>query len=306
MQVTTVGGATIDVVVTGAKWSEDAGPKQDVEAVTIGVGGGAVNTSLAFQSGGARVRIVCALGGDAEAQSLRMVLQQQSIDLSQVQSIAGQPTGKAVIHLDAQGEARVFAHRGASMQLSPRRAMDAIGQSDVLYVTALSMEAEAELEAALQRIDPCFSLLAVNPGMPQLHAGTAALKRLLMRADLISMNEAEMRLWAARRGLQLPDDLRMDVAAWVGPLLLRDRQALLVTLGAHGALFHDGTKVHYIDAQPVPVCSTLGAGDAFGAALACHWAAGRPALVALEAARAYSAKVLQVATANLAGFGVPR
>jgi sugar/nucleoside kinase (ribokinase family) len=300
MQVTAIGGATIDIVVTEAAGNDDAGAKRDVESITMGIGGGAVNASLAFHACDAQVRIVCALGGDAEAEWLRAALRREGIDLSLVQLVAGLPTGKAVIHLDANGDVRVFAQRGASTRVSPARALDAIGRSDLLYVTALSAEAEAEFDHALQRTTQRLPRLAFNPGMRQLQTASAALQRLLQRADLVSMNEAEVRLWASRQHPPLPDDLRQGDAPWMSTLRQHEHQAWLVTLGAKGALFHDGAQVHHIDALKIPVRSALGAGDAFGATLACHWAAGQRAPVALEAARAHCAKVLQVAAANLA------
>ena len=301
MQVTTIGGATIDIIVAGARWDDVAGGKQDVESITMGVGGGAVNASLAFQACDAKVRIVCALGGDAEAEWVRAVLGRESIDLSLVQSVAGQSTGKAVIHLDTNADVRVFSQRGASTLVSPSRALDAIGHSDLLYVAALSAEAEAEFDDALRRGHLRLPRLVINPSMRQLEAGASALARLLGRADLVSVNEAEVRLWASRRELVLPKDLLADGASWMPALRLHESQALLVTLGQQGALFHDGAEVHYIKAGHSPVRSALGAGDAFGATLACHWAAGHTAHVALEAARAHCARVLRVVTANLAG-----
>ena len=300
MQVTVIGGATIDIVVTEESRNDDAGAKRDVESITMGIGGGAVNASLAFHACDAQVRIVCALGEDAEAEWLRAALGREGIDLSLVQLVAGLPTGKAVIHLDANAEVRVYAQRGASTRVSPARGLDAFGRSDLLYVTALSAEAEAEFDHAIQRATQRLPRFAFNPGMRQLQTASAALQRLLQRADLISMNEAEVRLWASRGHTALPDDLRNGNASWISDLRQHDSQAWLVTLGAQGALFHDGARLHHIDALRIPVRSTLGAGDAFGATLAYHWATDLQAPAALEAARAHCAKVLVVAAANLA------
>ena len=57
MQVTTIGGATIDIIVAGARWDDVAGGKQDVESITMGVGGGAVNASLAFPRRNNRISV---------------------------------------------------------------------------------------------------------------------------------------------------------------------------------------------------------------------------------------------------------
>ncbi len=300
MQVTAIGGATIDVVVAGASWAGNAGAKQDVESITMGVGGGAVNASLAMTACAAQVRIVCAVGGDAEAEWMRGVLGSEGIDLSLVQSVGCVPTGKAVIHLDANADVRVFAQRGASTRVSPSRAVDAIGRSELLYITALSGQAEEELATALQRLGHRPPTLAINPGMHQFETFTPSLSRLLSQASLISVNEAEARVWATRQGLVPPEDLALSAEAWIEPLRQCDRQAVLVTMGKRGALFHDGKQVHHMSARQVKVRSTLGAGDAFAATMACYWAAGQPAAVALDAAAEHCSRVLRVAAANLA------
>lgn len=300
MQVTAIGGATIDVVVAGASWPDGAGAKQDVQSITMGVGGGAVNAALAMRARDAHVRLVCAVGGDAEAQWMRGVLGAEGIDLSLVQSVASVPTGKAVIHLDAGGDSRVFAQRGASMQVSPSRALDALGRCGLLYVTALSAQAEAELAASLGRLGQAPAMLAINPGMRQLQACAPALGHLLGLAGMVSVNEAEARQWASHLGLQLPADPARQAEAWMGRLRRHDGQILVVTLGERGALLHDGRRVHAAPAQRVAVRSTLGAGDAFAATMACCWAEGRPAAACLEDAQAHCAKVLQIPAANLA------
>lgn len=300
MQVTVIGGATIDVVVAGASWVEGVGAKQDVESITMGVGGGAVNASLAMRACDAQVRIVCAVGGDAEAQWMRGVLSGEGIDLSLVQSVGCIPTGKAVVHLDTHGDARVFAQRGASTRVSPARAIDTIGRSELLYVAALSAQAEEELEYSLRRLGRSPPKLAINPSMRQLDSFSPALDRLLMAADLVSVNEAEARVWAARRGFVAPEDPTLEAEAWIGRLRQHAQQAILVTLGARGSLFHDGTRIHLSIARQATVRSTLGAGDAFAATMACCWAGGQPAAWGLDAASEHCARVLAVTAANLA------
>lgn len=300
MHIITIGGATIDIVVSGARWRSTSGNKQDVESITMGIGGGAVNASLAFQACDANVRIVCALGCDAESLWLRTALQRESIDLSLVQSVADHPTGKSVVFLDGP-EAHVFAQRGASTQVAPARVVDAVGCTDLLYVTALSPAAELEFSTALRHRSSHFPLIAINPSMQQLATASSAGEYLLSQADLICVNEAEARMLAAKRGGQIPSDILKDGALWMHDIRLDSSQAMLITLGSMGALFHDGSKIHFIPAEHLSVKSTLGAGDAFGATLAFYWAKGHPATVALEAARTYCVKVLQTISANLAG-----
>jgi len=139
MRAITIGGAIIDIVVSGVQHEHRIGNKENVDAITLGIGGGAANASFAFRASGMEVTIVCAMGEDAEAQWIRSVLGRAQIDLSLVQCVASQSTGKAVILLDQQGEAQVFAQRGASNQVSPYSALDDT-QATLFYVTALSAQ----------------------------------------------------------------------------------------------------------------------------------------------------------------------
>lgn len=301
MRITAIGGATIDTIVENGQHSLLSGSKLDVESIEVGVGGGAVNASLAFSACGASVRIVCAVGEDYEAKWVRAVLASEAIDVSLVQTVFGQPTGRAVVHLESTSEVKIFAVRGASLHVKPARGLSAIEEADMLYVSALSDFAESELAALLHQVGNTRLKFVINPSGRQLDAYTIALERILTRADLVSVNEAEVRVWAARVGATLPLDLSMDVESWLSQLRRHSRQAVLVTTGAKGAIFHDGVRVHLLGAQEIPVRSSLGAGDAFAAVLAYHWAAGCTAGDALNHARCYCAKVLQVLTANLGG-----
>jgi len=299
MQAITVGGAIIDIVVSGVQGEQAIGNKENVDAITLGIGGGAANASLAIRASGMDVGIVCALGDDAEGQWIRSVLERAQVDLSLVQCIVGQATGKAVIHLDKKGEARVFAQRGASTQVSPCHALEA-EPTTLIYVSALSTQAEVELAQALHRETPLAARVVINPGMGQIAAFSTAFSHILSRADLVCLNESETRMLALKQAITLPDDINAAPAALLAQLKLHPQQSILITLGDRGALFCDGDGLHFSQPARVSVQSTLGAGDAFCATFASHWARGQPVQTALAAAQTYCTKVLQSITANLA------
>jgi len=299
MQAITIGGAIIDIVVSGVRSEHFAGSKEDVDAITLGIGGGAVNASFAIQASGMAVGIVCALGDDGEAQLIRSVLERARVDLSRVQTVAGQPTGKAVIQIDQKGEATVFAQRGASTLVSLGTALD-VKQASLFYVTALSARAEAELAESLSQQKPLTAPLVINPGMGQIASCSAAFAQILSCADLVCLNESEARMLARKRNVALPEDMKTASATLLSQLKAHDKQAFLITLGARGALFCDNVgDLHGAETRRVDLRSTLGAGDAFCATFASHWVRGEPAQTALAAAQAYCTEVLQSVTANL-------
>lgn len=265
------------------------------------MGGGAVNAALGFAAFHAHVIALCAVGADVEGRWLRDTLIRQGISVEGVQTIPGCATGKAVIHLDPQGEAAVFAQRGASTRLSLKGAAAMLMQADVVYISALADAATVQLNQTLTEPSCHPFRLAVNPGARQLRQSPHLLEPSLQAADLICLNAVEAQLLAASRKLACTGDLSAsDAVELACALAHRPAQCVLITLGADGAAFFDGSKGHYHPAERVAVVSTLGAGDAYASAFAFHWFSGHGASASLLAANRSAAVVLQVASANQA------
>ena len=94
-----------------------------------------------------------------------------------------------------------------------------------------------------------------------------------------------------------------DVEAAARVLAERTGAAVLVTLGADGALLLDGGEAQRLPAPPVDVVDTTGAGDTVNGALAAELAAGRPLA---EAVRFALAAAALSTTAAGARTGMPR
>ncbi|MDQ0073300.1 ribokinase [Variovorax boronicumulans] len=306
MNITTIGGATVDIIVSGSHGARGEGAKQDVDSIGLHMGGGAVNAALGFLACGAdAVHAVCAVGSDVEGAWLRASLARGGVGLDGLQVIERAPTGKAVVHLAADGEASVFAQRGASVQLSVDAMPAHLLEAGMVYVSALSDAAATELAAALKATRQRPSRLVLNPGARQLASAGASLSSLLDMADLVCVNAHEAQLLAGvppgdvnahPTGLAL--DGLQDLLARIGR---RTRAGVLVTLGPKGAAFFNGRETHHCPAAVTRVVSTLGAGDAYASAFAFHWASGEGARQAMTAATARAAAVLGVAAANLGG-----
>lgn len=92
---------------------------------------------------------------------------------------------------------------------------------------------------------------------------------LLVKVDICIPNEVEA---AALTGLKV-DDVAGAVTA-ARELLRRGCKAIVVTLGAKGAVYVDQERVLEVPALPVPVVDTVAAGDAFCGAFASALANG--------------------------------
>ena len=303
MNVITIGGATIDVVVIGSNEEHEPGAKHDVQHIGFYPGGGAVNTALSFARHGASVKIMCAVGADMEGKWLEATLAGQGINVKSLEFIEGMPTGKAVIQQDRTGEVSVLAQRGASAYLSIVDGTAELSGQDLIYISSLSAKSIGPLAAALAGLKQKLPTPVVfNPSISHLREPSPEFKKLFHLSDIVCLNAAEARVLAGLKpeGMTSACSIK-KVASLIDKLSLRRGQAALLTLGAHGAAFFDGVSTHFCNAAKVEVVSTLGAGDAFASSFVYELLSGEAPAKALVAATKAASLVLGQVSGNYAG-----
>lgn len=220
------------------------------------VGGKGANQAVAASRLGARVRMVGAVGSDADGAWAVETIRDAGVDVGDITTVDS-PTGTALIAVDEAGENQIVVCGGANAHV------DADGIA-VRPGEAVLMQLELALDVvrAVAARAPGFVVLNAAPARP-LPAD------LVERVDLFIVNETEYaampELCAARR--------------------------VAVTYGASGAaMFLDGAEVAKVPAASVPeVVNTVGAGDAFSAALTLAILSGAPDEQALRTACAVGA-----------------
>ncbi len=302
MKVTTIGGATVDIIVHHAADEFELGAKHEVRHIGLYAGGGAMNAAFSFALHGAEVRVVNAVGSDVEGQWLRQSLADKGIDTVAMQVVEGARTGKAVIHVMADGNATVFVQRGAGAALRLDTGVLSKPHCDAVYVTALGEQPTQQLASSLASMGDGKPFFVINPGARQLKAFRPMLLPLLDLADLVCLNAIEAQVLADVPKDQLSEQYSFEQTIALIPRLVRHPgQCLLITLGADGAVFHDGQASHCGLPAKVNLVSTVGAGDAFNSAFVHAWLSTRSATVSFDRARDYVSRVLAVPPANLAG-----
>lgn len=302
MKVTTIGGATVDIIVHHAADEFELGAKHEVRHIGLYAGGGAMNAAFSFALHGAQVRAVNAVGSDVEGQWLRQSLVDKGIDTEAMQVVDGARTGKAVIHVMADGNATVFVQRGAGAALRLDTGVLSRPHCDAVYVTALGEQPTQQLASRLASMGEGKPYFVINPGARQLKAFRPLLLPLLDLADLVCLNAIEAQVLADVPTNRLSEQYSFDQTIALIPRLVRHPgQCLLITLGADGAVFYDGKSTHTGLAAKVNLVSTVGAGDAFNSAFVHAWLSTRSAAESFDRAREYVSRVLAVPPANLAG-----
>ncbi|MEU6135354.1 PfkB family carbohydrate kinase [Nocardioides sp. NPDC047086] len=229
------------------------------------VGGKGANQAVAASRLGARVRMVGAVGSDADGVWAVEAIRNAGVDVGDIATVDS-PTGTALIAVDEAGENQLVVCSGANALVDAGGI--AVGTGDAVLM---------QLELPL---DVVRAVVTRAPGFVALNAAPARRlpEDLVERVDLFIVNETE---YAA-----MPE--------------LRAARRVAVTYGAAGAaMIAEGAETARVPAAAVAtVVNTVGAGDAFSAALTLAILAGAPDEQALRTACAVGAAAVARPTAQ--------
>lgn len=244
-------------------------------------GGKGSNQAVQAARCGASVAIRACIGGDAAGEAALALWQKERIATGLVQRDGANPTGTAVILVDAAGENQIVVVAGANGAL--QAAQDMAGVKLVLAQIETPVAATlATFQAA--RAAGAVTVLNAAPAAGDLPAA------LFDVTDLLVVNETEAAVLQPGEG-RAPADLARLLAG-------RHRLGAIVTAGAAGAFWAAaGRDTLAAAADRVAVVDTTGAGDAFCGALVASMAEGLAPDAALRRAVAAGGLACTVAGA---------
>ncbi|MFF1254648.1 ribokinase [Pseudarthrobacter sp. NPDC058329] len=252
--VTVVGSINLDLIAT-AERLPTAGETIGGAVLSEQPGGKGANQAAAAARLGGTARMIGAVGSDAQGQRMLGALAVAGVDTAAV-AVLPEPTGTALIVVDRDGENQIVVCPGANSNLS----LDGVefGPEETV-LCQLEVGLPVVLEAARRHTG--YFVLNAAPAM-DLPA------ELLERCDLVIVNESEYALIPA----------------------LAEAKLAAVTYGKDGsAMFEHGRKVAEAPSCAVTVANTVGAGDAFCAALVLALRSGLDYTQALAVANAVGA-----------------
>ena len=259
-EVAVVGSANLDLVV-------------EVERVPVAgetvlggdlrriPGGKGANQAVAAARLGRRVAMVGRVGDDDAATMLRLAVDSAGVDTRCLLTTDDTPSGTALIAVAADGDNAIVVSPGANGRVSAadvEAAADAIAGARVVLLQ-LEVPVEAVTEAARQASGKVVLNPAPAPGAP-LPA------ELLDGVDVIVPNQTELATLAGHAGLSAIGDVDPDTAVALARGL--PVAAVVVTLGADGAMVVTPSEATHVPAPSVLPVDTTAAGDAFCGALA--------------------------------------
>jgi ribokinase len=263
--VVVVGSVNADYIV---RVERRPGPGETISDASFDLlaGGKGANQAVAAARCGAAVNLVACVGDDALGTARLEQLASEGIGTSAVVLTERARTGAAFITVTPDGENSIVVAPGANTLLGPSeiaRAAALIAEADVLVA---QFEIPLETVSRAAELAPPSTAVVVNcaPYRPMPPS-------LLARIDVLVTNELEAASLAGQPISGVDDALeaarRMRS---MGP------RAVVVTLGASGAVVAGPASELHVPAPSVAVLDTTGAGDALVGALAARLALGDP------------------------------
>jgi ribokinase len=260
----------LGVFVADTSYRADRQPKMGEtilgRSFALGPGGKGSNQAVASAMAGAETHMITRLGRDPFGEMALATWAKAGVVPSVTQVDQGY-TGAAYIFVEAAtGNNAIIVCPGVAGDISvedieERSAL--IGGASV-FVTQLEQPIAAA-QRALEIARAGGAVTVLNPApAAELPAGMLAL------CDYVTPNESE-----AEALTGLPVTTPEEALAAAKALIAAGAGAAVITLGAQGALFHDGVEtVHVPVFRAGPVVETTGAGDAFNGGFASALARG--------------------------------
>ena len=231
------------------------------------LGGAPANFAYHACALGGRGVVASCVGDDDLGREILAKLDALQVDRSAVATDGEHPTGTVSIDVDDQGRPNYTIHEGVAWDFIPAGAdlLATAARADAMYFGSVAQRAPVSRRTirrclAAARGD-CLRIYDIN--LRQSYYSREIVDRTLALSDVLKLNEEELVVVAEMLSISGSQD---DVQA---ELLRRYSLRLVVlTRGEGGSVIRSADRTSVCPGQKVRVVDTVGAGDAFTAAVA--------------------------------------
>ncbi len=284
-QIVVIGSSNTDMVIT-AKTFPMPGETLMGGSFMVNQGGKGANQAVAAARLGGDVTFIAKLGNDLFGAQAITQYQADKINTSFIATDSVNPTGVALITVNAEGENTIIVAAGANATLSKEeilKAEEAILKSEVVLI---------QLEIPLNVVEFVLNYAKQNNKRVILNPAPAAVLNdaILNNLFLISPNQTEAELLCNSKIANKEDVIKSGQF-----LLNKGIQNVIITLGSEGCYFVNQQESFFTESIKVKTVDTTAAGDVFNGALAVAIADGKPMREAIFfASKAASISVTKV------------
>ena len=230
------------------------------------IGGAPGNFSYHAGALGAEARTISRVGDDALGHALLAQLKALGVSTACVQIDATMPTGTVAVELDPDGQPRydIRANVAWDHLQADTVSMQAAASADALCFGTLAQRNAVSRAAirALVAASPSDALRVFDVNLRQDYFSRALIDESLLLATVLKVNDVEL------PKLVTMFDLRGDVRAQLEQIAERwQLNAVALTRGDKGSVLLTTHEYSEHPGVPVAVRDTIGAGDAFTAAM---------------------------------------
>ena len=231
-------------------------------------GGAPANVAVGLAKLGVDAGFIGKVGADAFGDFLRETLEQNSVDTAYL--IAGEESRTTLAFVatrsDGMKDITFYRHPGADIQLSPDEIDTGYVQStELFHYGSVSLSHSPSREATLHAIRSAKAggaRLSYDPNLRLMLWDNAKdakywIWEVMSYADVVKISEEE---WEFVTG-------DVELTSGIERILGLGVKLLVVTLGERGCYYTNGITEGFVDGFVVDVVDTLGAGDAFVAAM---------------------------------------
>jgi fructokinase len=230
------------------------------------LGGAPANFAYHAQALGARAQVITRVGKDRFGREICERFQEMGLSQDEVQVDEVAPTGTVTVTITGNGVPNFIIHENVAWDrlVVTQTALEAVRAANAICFGSLAQR-EPVSRQAIQRLvaaAPADALRVFDINLRQSFYSREVIERSLQLANVLKLNDAELPVLAQM--FELGDSPRQQVKLLAEGFSLR---GVVLTRGAEGSLLYAGGRWSEQTAQPVQVVDTVGAGDAFTAAL---------------------------------------
>lgn len=230
------------------------------------LGGAPANFVLHAHALGAAAQLVSRVGEDERGREILRRFAERGVSTALIVRDHARPTGTVTVALTADGQPHYAIHAGTAWDVieAGDDALRAAGAADAVCFGSLAQRTPGSRAAVRQLVaaTPRDALRVFDVNLRQAFFSREVIEASLALANVLKLNDAELPVLAEM--FALAGDARAQLAALAARFGLR---VVALTHGAHGSLvLREGAWSEH-PGVTVEVRDTIGAGDAFTAAL---------------------------------------